>query len=71
MVVPSGTPDAVVQTLHRGFVKTLSNPAIQAKLAAAGYDPAPPAPASEFAQFVREQLAFWADAVKVSGAAID
>ncbi len=71
MVVPSGTPDAVVQTLHRGFVKTLSNPAIQAKLVAAGSDPAPPAPASEFAQFVREQLAFWADAVKVSGAAID
>jgi tripartite-type tricarboxylate transporter receptor subunit TctC len=71
VVVPSGTPDAVVQTLHSAFVKTLGNPAIQAKLAAAGYDPAPPAPASEFAQFVREQIAFWADAVKVSGAAID
>jgi len=71
VVVPFGTPDEVVQTLHRAFAQTLRNPAVQAKLAAAGYDPAPPAPASEFTQFVRDQLVFWADAVKISGARID
>ncbi len=71
VVVPTGTPDAVVQTLHRGFVKALSNPVIQAKLVAAGFDPAPPAPVSEFAKFVRDQVAFWADLVKASGASVD
>lgn len=71
IAAPKDTPDAVVQILHRGFVKTLSNPAIQAKLAAAGFDPAPPAPASEFGQLIRDQVAFWADLVKASGASAD
>lgn len=71
IVVPKDTPDAVVQILHAGLAKALSNPAIQAKLAGAGFDPAPPAPASEFAQLVRDQAAFWADLVKVSGASVD
>jgi tripartite-type tricarboxylate transporter receptor subunit TctC len=71
VVAPKDTPDAVVQTLHRAFAKVLSNPAIQAKLSAAGYDPAPPASASEFALFIRDQVAFWADLVKTSGATVD
>ena len=71
IAVPRDTPDAVVQILHSGFVKTLSSPAIQAKLAAAGFDPAAPAPASEFAQYIRDQVGFWAELVKVSGASVD
>ena len=71
VVAPKDTPDAVVQTLHRAFAKTLGTAGIQAKLAAAGYDPAPPASASEFALFIRDQVAFWADLVKVSGAKVD
>ena len=71
IVVPKDTPDAVVQTLHAGLAKTLSNPAIQAKLAGAGFDPAAAAPASDFAQLVRDQAVFWADLVKVSGASVD
>lgn len=71
VAAPKGTPDAVVQILHDGFAKTLSNPAVQAKLAAAGFDPAPPASASEFEQLVRDQIAFWTDLVKASGASVD
>ena len=71
VVAPANTPDAVVQILYDGLVKTLSNPAVQAKLAAAGYDPAPPASAREFALFIRDQVAFWADLVKASGATVD
>jgi tripartite-type tricarboxylate transporter receptor subunit TctC len=71
IAAPKDTPDALVQILHGGFVKTLSNPAIQAKLAGAGFDPAPPAAASEFAQLLRDQVAFWADLVKASGASVD
>ena len=71
IAAPKDMPDAVLQKLHGGFVKTLSNPAIQAKLAAAGFDPAPPAPASEFGELIRDQVAFWADLVKVSGASVE
>jgi tripartite-type tricarboxylate transporter receptor subunit TctC len=55
VVAPKDTPDAVVQTLHRAFVETLGNTNIQAKLSAAGYDPAPPASSGEFALFIRDQ----------------
>jgi tripartite-type tricarboxylate transporter receptor subunit TctC len=71
IAAPKDTPDAVLQILHGGFVKTLNNPSIQAKLAAAGFDPALPASASEFAQLVRDQIAFWAELVKASGASVD
>lgn len=71
VAAPKGTPDAVVQTLHEGFAKTLNNPAVQAKLAGVGFDPAPPISTGEFAQLVGDQVAFWAELVKVSGAAVD
>jgi tripartite-type tricarboxylate transporter receptor subunit TctC len=71
VVAPKGTPDAVMQTLHRAFAKALGNADIQAKLVAAGYDPAPPAAPDEFAQFIRDQFLFWRDLVKASGAAND
>ena len=71
VAVPSGTPDAVVQTLHRGFTKTLASPTVRAALAAAGFDPAPPAPTTEFTQFVRDQIRFWADTVKTTGASVN
>ena len=68
MVVPSGTPDAVVETLHRAFVKTLLNPDVQAKLSKIGFDAAPPDRPGEFGQFIREQIPFWAELVRISGA---
>ncbi|MCX7143389.1 MAG: tripartite tricarboxylate transporter substrate-binding protein [Proteobacteria bacterium] len=71
VVLPAGTPDATVQTLHRSFEKALAKPATQSRLIAAGYDPAPAAPASEFTQFVSDQIGFWADVVKTTGASID
>ena len=71
MAVPAGTPEAIVQVLHRAAAKTLENAEVRAKLAAAGYLPAAPAPAAEFQQFVRDQVSFWADLVKSSGASVD
>ena len=59
------------QTLHRSFVKVLGNPAVQARLGATGFDPAPAASVSEFTLFIRDQVAFWGDLVKSSGASAD
>lgn len=71
LVVPAGTPSDVVQDLHRAATQTLKNAEVRDRLAGAGYEPARPASAEEFAQFVREQVAFWADLVKTSGATVD
>ena len=71
VVVPSGTPDAVIQTLHAAFAKSLSDPSVQSKLTAVGLEPVtPPASAAEFAKFVRDQVPFWAGLVKNSGAVV-
>ena len=71
IVLPSGTPEPIVQGIHRAASKTLENAEVRSKLAAAGYLPAAPASATDFQQFVREQVAFWADLVKTSGATVD
>lgn len=71
VVAPSGIPETVIQTLHGALVKTLNSPSVQSKLSAAGFDAAPPMQATEFAQYVRDQVAFYADLVKVSGATVD
>lgn len=71
VVAPKDLPEAVRQTLHRAFATALDKQAIQKKLAAMGFDAAPAAPASEFAQLVRDQVAFWAGLVKMSGASND
>jgi tripartite-type tricarboxylate transporter receptor subunit TctC len=71
VVAPKDLPEAVTQTLHRAFAKVLGTPAVQAKLMTAGLEPAPAASASEFAQFIRDQHAFWGELVKASGASVD
>ena len=71
VVAPHGTPDAVLDKLHRSFVKALMNPTVQKSLLAIGFDPAPPAPAHEFGEFIRDQIPFWAELVRLSGASVD
>jgi tripartite-type tricarboxylate transporter receptor subunit TctC len=71
IVLPTGTPEPIVQSIHRAASITLENADVRSKLAAAGYQPAAPASAADFQQFVREQVSFWADLVKTSGATVD
>lgn len=71
VVVPSGTPEPVIDMLHRALVKALMNPAVQSKLLAVGFDPAPPASAGDFGAFIRDQIPFWADLVRLSGATVE
>ena len=68
VAAPQGIPDAVLQKLHAGFARVLENRAVQEKLMAVGFDPAPPTAAGEFAQHIRRQIPFWAELVKASGA---
>lgn len=68
LVVPSGTPEPVVDTLHRASVKALMDPRVRQSLTKVGFEPAAPAPAREFADFMRDQVPFWSELVRASGA---
>lgn len=53
--VPAGTPQAVVDRLHREIVKALEAPAVQARFATLGVQPMPGSPA-EFAKFFHDDV---------------
>ncbi|MFY9514057.1 MAG: tripartite tricarboxylate transporter substrate binding protein [Rubrivivax sp.] len=71
LVVPAGTPEPVLRTLHAAASRALADPDVKNKLVAAGYEPAAPASAESFARFVGEQVRFWEDLVKRSGATME
>jgi tripartite-type tricarboxylate transporter receptor subunit TctC len=70
-VAPAGTPPAVVQKLHDEFARVLALPAIREKLAAQGFDVAPPESSAAFARVIDASLAKWPPIIKASGAKVD
>jgi tripartite-type tricarboxylate transporter receptor subunit TctC len=56
--VPAGTPPAIVDRLHREFVRAMQEPAARERLAGLGMDPVGTAPA-EFAAQLREEAERW------------
>lgn len=67
---PAGTPSAVVERLNAAFTSALQAADLRERLARMGAEPAPMAP-TEFARFVRSELAKYEKVVKFSGARVD
>jgi tripartite-type tricarboxylate transporter receptor subunit TctC len=67
-VAPAGTPPQIVQKLHDEFARIVALPAIREKLAAQGFDVAPPRSSVAFARLIDDDLAKWPAIVKASGA---
>jgi tripartite-type tricarboxylate transporter receptor subunit TctC len=70
VVVPAGTPKAVIAALHKDITGVLKEPALNAKLSAEGAPPIGSTP-DEFSRFMQGELVKWAAAVKQSGARVD
>ena len=70
IVAPAGTPPAIVARLNQAIVSALANPGLREKMNQQGSDAAGGTP-SQFGDFIRQELARWAKAVKVSGAKIE
>jgi tripartite-type tricarboxylate transporter receptor subunit TctC len=66
LLVKSGTPDEVVLRLNEAINKVLTKPEVRERIAKLGAAPAGGS-ASEFGEFLRTQLAYWAKAVKETG----
>jgi tripartite-type tricarboxylate transporter receptor subunit TctC len=65
---PAGTPPEIVQRLHDEFARAAADPAVKAKLDAAGLDPIAQMQPAEFARLITSDLAKWTPIIKASGA---
>ncbi len=66
LVVPKGTPAAIVRTLHSEIRFALASRELQARLIAEGSEPGGVTPEA-FGDHIRREIARWAQVVKVSG----
>jgi tripartite-type tricarboxylate transporter receptor subunit TctC len=67
--LPKDTPEAVVRKLHDATVATVADPAVKARLSAAGIDPvsADRQSSAYLGQFVATEIAKWAGPIKAAG----
>jgi tripartite-type tricarboxylate transporter receptor subunit TctC len=70
LVAPSGTPQNIVETLHRAIIETLKDPGVQQKLAALGIDIVGDTP-DEFTAYIGSEIPKWAAIIKASGAKME
>jgi tripartite-type tricarboxylate transporter receptor subunit TctC len=70
VMVPAGTPKAVVDRLNAEINKALASPDVREKLAVQGAEPLGSTPA-EYGAYVKKELARWAGVVKASGVTIE
>jgi tripartite-type tricarboxylate transporter receptor subunit TctC len=70
ILVPVGTPRAVVERLNGELVRILKTPDIRERLEQDGAEPAPTTP-EEFAAFIKSEIAKWAKVVQAAHIRID
>lgn len=63
LIAPAGTPEPIIERLHRETVKVLSAPDTREKLAAMGFDPVASTP-EEFAQWIRTEIVRWGKVIR-------
>ncbi|MPZ55125.1 MAG: tripartite tricarboxylate transporter substrate binding protein [Rhizobiales bacterium] len=66
MLAPAGTPKEIIDKIAAEFVRAAKDPAFIAHMDKYGADPRGLAP-QEFAKFLEQDRALWADAVKLAG----
>ena len=70
VMVPRGTPQAIVEKLHTTFASSLKTPDVRDRLQKQGFDIVGSSP-QEFAAYVKAEIPKWARVIKTSGAAVD
>lgn len=70
VVVPAGTPAAVIQLLHQEIAKVLARPDVRERLEGAGAQAVGSTP-EEMAKYIRREFARWSRLIKTVGIRID
>ena len=71
LVVPAGTPEAVVAKLHAAVAKALTKPEVQKKLGDIGFELSPVASSATFKAHIEKDFETWPGIIKASGAAVN
>lgn len=66
VVAPKGTPQAVIETLHKALVKAMGSAEMKARMTSLAVESSATAPA-EFAKLIREENGRWAKVIKAAG----
>ena len=70
LVGPAGLPPAIVERLNTAIVRIVKEPAMSKYLSEQGADPMTMTP-SEYASYIKAEVAKWAKVVKAAGAKVD
>ena len=70
VVVPAGTPPAIISRLNQAIVKALAIPDVKERVIGLGADPVGSSP-EEFAAFIKKELATWSKVIKEVGITIE
>jgi tripartite-type tricarboxylate transporter receptor subunit TctC len=70
LVVPSATPRDIVNRINAAVNQALQTPELRERMNGIGMEPAPTTP-EQFDQFIRAEIAKWAEVVKTSGMKLD
>ena len=70
LLAPAGTPKEVLARLTQATQQAVNSPAMKATMAADGADPAVGS-AADFARFMNDELKFWGEVVRKSGAKLE
>ncbi|WP_342128724.1 Bug family tripartite tricarboxylate transporter substrate binding protein [Hydrogenophaga sp. OTU3427] len=71
IVVPAGTPQAVVSQLNAAFAQVIQQPEVRDRLAKQGLEPPPQYTPAQLAVTMRQEGNKWRDVIKASGATAD
>lgn len=71
IVVPAGTPQAVVSRLNAAYAQVLQQPDVKERLAKQGLEPPPQYTPAQLAVYMRREAAKWREVIKTSGATAD
>ncbi len=70
VVVPAGTPAAIINQLNQALSKALSIPDVKERIIGLGADPVGSSP-EEFAAFIKKEIATWSKVIKEVGITIE
>jgi tripartite-type tricarboxylate transporter receptor subunit TctC len=70
VLVPAGTPDAIIERLNRAIINALQQPDVGPKLIDLGFIPVGSG-SQEFSSFLKSEITKWSKVVKASGASVD
>ncbi len=70
LVAPAGTPQPIIETLHRATVEALNDPGVRHSLDELGVDIVGDTP-EQFGAYIKSEIPKWAAVIKASGAKLE